>query len=178
MSEEPSTTFSPLEAGERLFLMQHLVSFMEMAQAADAEPREDEPDIDTPQVADRLLRWWRAQPEDARPDANELVWAVATGVGEYLREVAHLDWRLVTQGEDAYLALVADRGDTNLVLAIADSVAKRFDASEDDAICEYLSGLGEHVEGLLRGENDPPPEPLDAGLEALDEDDEDDRPAP
>jgi hypothetical protein len=119
----------------------------------------NEPDPDTCEVCDSLVRWWHGAPEDDRPDADTIISLLGAVVGDLLRHAAWLEWKYVQNEEDEYLALVGGE-DAPVVIAVFDSMAKRLHEHPEGFVSDFFEGLFEHVGHLARAEDDPPPASL------------------
>lgn len=113
--------------------------FMVLLDKAGIEPQEDE---DTPELADRLILWWRSQPPKTRPSANVLAWSVGAGVGDLLTMLLPVEWKLVTDGDGTELALVGTTPDGEIITSfIVHSIAKRLGSEPGAFVCDFLSAL-------------------------------------
>jgi len=100
-------------------------------------------------ACDCVVRWWHAQPESERPDANMIVNAVGIGLGDALASVFELQWR-ITEG-DAGTSLVLWRGEPSVTASPIDSVARRFADSPDGFVNQVYNQIADQLDNLIEG---------------------------
>lgn len=164
LEDENGPQMEPLGPDEELFLVSKLAGLFELVDTHGLDAAPIESGGDTPEVCDEVVRWWHAQPSDVRPEENDLVWGVAVATGEVLRTRYRLDWALCDPAGEPYVALVGQSGPEDdarsLVVAIIDSVSKRFESSPEGFVVEFLDGLDEHIASLRRADDEDPPQSL------------------
>ncbi len=98
-------------------------------------------------ACDAVVRWWHAQPETDRPDANMIVHAVGIGYGDALADVFELEWKIVEDGAGTSLALW--RQDPEILASPIDSVAGRFAASPDGFVAELYDSVATQLDQII-----------------------------
>jgi hypothetical protein len=114
-------TAKPLSSKERRWLDQQRENFRALTKQAGREAD------DTLERGDRLIRWWHDQPPESRPDANDVLMAVAVALGDVLIDDlgSEFDWMIVKSPFGRDLAVWRERG--FVVLSPTHAVNKRFD---------------------------------------------------
>jgi hypothetical protein len=147
MSSDPaSRTVSDLNTDELEWLEHHRELLAAIVEQEGIELPDQATILD---ACDGVVRWWHAQPESERPDANMVVNAAGIGLGDALADVFELEWRIVE--DEGGSSLVLWRDEPRTIVAPIDGVAKRFADSPSGFVNELYSGLAEQLDALLEG---------------------------
>jgi hypothetical protein len=167
----PSPRVSRLTLDELNFLRAQLIHFIELVEDV-AHIEVDEEQDETPDICDELVRWWHGLPQEERPHANDVIWAIAAAAGDYIRHVLRVDWRIVETAAPGHksqaagtMALCAEevkKDPTSLILFVTDSIAQRFASKPHGFVREYVDGVltMDVARAHLRTEEDAGPAPL------------------
>lgn len=145
-SEPPGRKVSDLNPDEQEWLEHHRELLAAIVEQEQLELPEEATILD---ACDAVVRWWHAQPETERPDANLIVNAVGIGLGDALVDVFELEWRIIEDGFGTSLSLW--RAEPNIVASPIDSVAKRFADSPEGFINELYDGIAEQLDAVIEG---------------------------
>ena len=133
----------PLTYDEQGAINELLARFIELCERVGVAAGDD----DTPQKADDVARWWHALPPRERPGAYDILMPVAAAVGEWLRDAATLEWRMVTVDGATAAALVGPKGER---VDVFDDISAQFEDSPDGYAEEYVRSVWPGIEHLKR----------------------------
>lgn len=155
MSDQP-IKISPLSEEELDSLRTCIAYFCEIAEEAESGQDEDGDDLDTPWVCDTLVKWWHAQPEAERPDAETLVNCLGAALGEYLRFILRVQWSSLEDEEGQFVALTSEEEGTNFILSPFDAIDQGLMDHPDGFIADAVETLlgDETAATLLRDEDE------------------------
>lgn len=146
----------PLTASEESRVLDGIDRFVELARdVARLAPADGE---DTPEIADRLIRWWLGlsptSRKPPRPEQGDIAWAVGCAVGDFLYHVLEVRWKKIVQGTQTHLCLHGYRpakGPANpaasILITPIDDVMERWPKGPEDShgpISEYVEDLYEN----------------------------------
>jgi len=104
-------------------------------------------------ACDAVVRWWHAQPEHERADANMIVNAVGIGLGDAIADVFEMQWRII--GEDGVTSLSLWRESPRLVASPIANTAKRFADSPGGFVNAFYDELAAELDAVIEGESRP-----------------------
>ncbi|GMV25869.1 MAG: hypothetical protein AMXMBFR58_19000 [Phycisphaerae bacterium] len=143
----------PLTPSDEARVLAGIDRFIELVRdVAKIQPADGD---DTPELADKLVAWWRERPEKdpARPSQDELAWVVGCATGDLLYHVLEVRWRKLPGrvGDPERFCLFGEHGQEWIMLTPIDDVAERIRSGESDPASGYLDDLyeDEHVRGFI-----------------------------
>jgi hypothetical protein len=89
---------------------------------------------------------WAAQPEESRPDPNDMINAVGLSFGQALVDGVGLDWAIVTDDHGTEIAVHGHPGD--ILVFPPNLVAKRFERGETGFLQMVYDGIAAQVAEL------------------------------
>jgi hypothetical protein len=143
-SDPSSRQVSDLNPDERDWLEHHRELLAAIVEQEQLDLPEEATILD---ACDAVVRWWHAQPESERPDANMVVNAVGIGLGDAIADVFEMQWRIIEDESGTSLALWREQPD--IVAAPIDSVAKRFADSPDGFVSEFYESLAGDLDQVI-----------------------------
>lgn len=150
---DPSYQFQPLSE-DHLDALRSCVGFCcELSADIGIEPEEGE---DTPEIADHIIRWWHAQPEADRPDAETLENAIGAALGEYLRFAYRLKWAVLKDEQDEAIVLTTEEPEGALVVSPFDAIHDYLPDGAEGFVVDMVANLYEsdEMKPLERAEDD------------------------
>lgn len=134
----PEPMYTELDGESQEYLQSCIAMFIHTIEENNLVPDDGE---DTPELCDKLVRWWHAQPEDARIESEVAIAMIGAAMGEFLCAFTKLDWRIAEDEEGFSLCLYCEHQGNNLVISPFDAVAKRFGEMPEGFVIDFINGL-------------------------------------
>ncbi|MBY0307369.1 MAG: hypothetical protein K2Q09_01375 [Phycisphaerales bacterium] len=135
----------PLTATEQARIDDAIGAFIQMAD--DAGLLGDEPELDTPELADELLIRWAAEPPKARLPDDLIATIVGAAIGDYLCEALRLRWAVNSPDRAVGLA-VEDTGEP--LFSPFNLVRDRLPHAAEGVVPDLLEEIADQTKDLHR----------------------------